>query len=75
VGLLLLLRDNLNSVRGLLDSAGNLANRYEYDGFGSGGAEQRGVANPIPLRRAALGKQQPGLYDSRARFYDASTGR
>jgi RHS repeat-associated protein len=68
------LRDSLHSVRGLLDSAGNLTNRYEYDGFGQVVQSNEAVSNPYRYAGRRW-EAAAGLYDSRARFYDASTGR
>ena len=59
---------------GLLDAAGQVVNRYEYDDFGELLSAQELVANPF----AFAGRErdpETGLYAMRARTYDPRTGR
>ena len=76
------LRDQLNSVVGLVDESGTIVESYDYDAFGNITVYN---AEGIEINRSAFGNRytfqgreidwDTGLYNFRARWYDAETGR
>ena len=67
-------QDLRGDVVAVLDAAGQVVNRYEYDDFGELLSAQELVANPF----AFAGRErdpETGLYAMRARTYDPRTGR
>ena len=67
-------QDGRGDVIALLDAAGRIVNRYEYDDFGELLLAQEVVENPLTF--AGRGRDaETGFYDLRARTYDPRTGR
>jgi RHS repeat-associated protein len=72
------IRDGTNSVRMLLDSAGNISATYDYDAFGN--VLSATNANPITVGNSfgfhsEYKDQTTGLIYLRARWYEPSEGR
>ena len=67
--------DERGSIRLIMDSAGNITNRYDYDSFGNlEGLRFAQVDNPFGF----TGREwdlESGLYYYRARYYDPTVGR
>lgn len=68
------LADHQGSIRFVLDAAGNVVNRYEYDSFGRRLVATEGVESPYGFTGREYDAES-GLYFYRARYYDPATGR
>jgi RHS repeat-associated protein len=66
--------DKQGNVTGLVNSTGALVNRYEYTVFGAPVVVSEGVANPLRFAGGYMDLES-GLYNNRARFYDAALQR
>ena len=66
--------DGLGSVTSLTNSSGAAAETYTYDSFGKLTASAGSLTNPFQYTGREL-DPETGLYNYRARYYDASTGR
>jgi RHS repeat-associated protein len=67
-------QDALSSVNSLSNSAGALVNTYTYDSYGKLTASTGTLTNPIQYTGREF-DAETGIYEYRARFYDANTGR
>ncbi len=69
--------DGLGSVAALTDSAGNVANRYTYDPYGTVTSASGSVANPWRFGGAygAYTDAATGLVKIGQRYYDPAVGR
>ena len=64
----------LSTVTSLSNSAGALANTYTYDSYGKLTASTGTLVNPFQYTGREF-DSETGIYEYRARFYDANTGR
>ncbi len=68
--------DALGHTRELTDSAGSVANRYDYDPFGVPTIKEEAIANPFRyVGRFGVTAEASGLHLMRARHYEAEVGR
>lgn len=67
--------DRLGSVRALVDSSGSLATAYDFTPYGSPLGTPLGQSELTTYRFTGRQLDPSGLYDFRARFYDARLGR
>jgi RHS repeat-associated protein len=70
----LYLRDHQGSVMALVDSAGQIVNKYRYDPWGIAESTVEGVANPLQYNGRDL-DTSTDLYYYRARYYSPGLGR
>ena len=68
------LTDEQESVRYVLDAAGNVQNDYRYDAFGQRIAGQENIPNRLRYN-AQIEDDLTGLYYLRARYYNTGIGR
>jgi RHS repeat-associated protein len=66
--------DGLGSITSLTNSSGAAAETYTYDSFGKVTATSGALTNPFQYTGREL-DSETGLYNYRARYYDASVGR
>ena len=66
--------DGLGSITSLANSSGAAAETYTYDSFGKLTASSGSLTNPFQYTGREL-DSETGLYNYRARYYDASAGR
>ncbi len=66
--------DGLGSVTSLSNTSGALANTYTYDAYGKLTASTGTVVNPFRFTGREF-DGETGIYEYRARYYDAPTGR
>ena len=68
------LRDDLGSIMGITDAAGNVVKTYTYDTYGRILGETGTLTNPYTYTGREY-DPETGLYYYRARYYEPSTGR
>ena len=68
------LMDLPGGIVGVVDSNGNVVNRYTYGPFGETTATENGPRNPLRFG-AREHDEETGLYYNRARYYDPAVGR
>jgi RHS repeat-associated protein len=67
-------QDGLGSVTSLSNSAGTLANTYNYDSFGKLNVSTGTLTNPYQYTAREF-DPETGIYEYRARYYDQNAGR
>jgi RHS repeat-associated protein len=58
----------------MIDTSGNIVNRYQYDEWGNIDSQIEGVSNPFKYI-GEIYDAETGLYYLRARYYDPSVDR